>query len=95
MYHSLRWGSLFDAMTILGLRKSLILLVILAAVTPLLAQGAASTLKNPLEHSDPASGASHDPLGRTSPQEATVEFLEACHARQYAKAAQYLDLRKL
>ena len=36
-----------------------------------------------------------DPLGRTSPQDAMVQFLEACHAHQYAKAAHYLDLRKL
>ncbi|HEX3470515.1 MAG TPA: mechanosensitive ion channel family protein [Silvibacterium sp.] len=36
-----------------------------------------------------------DPLGRTSPQDAIMQFLEACHARQYAKAAHYLDLRQL
>ena len=34
-----------------------------------------------------------DPLGRTSPQDSIVQFLEACHARQYTKAAHYLDLR--
>jgi MscS family membrane protein len=33
-----------------------------------------------------------DPLGRTSPQEAVFQFLEACHARDYSKAAHYLDL---
>src|SRR3974390_2528313 len=36
-----------------------------------------------------------DPLGRTSPQDSIVQFLEACHARQYTKAAHYLDLRHL
>lgn len=39
--------------------------------------------------------APRDPLGRTSPQDAIVQFVEACHARQYAKAAHYLDLRQL
>jgi MscS family membrane protein len=33
-----------------------------------------------------------DPLGRTTPQEAIIQFLEACHARDYSKAAHYLDL---
>ena len=36
-----------------------------------------------------------DPLGRTTPQETVVQFLEACHARDYAKAAHYLDLRRM
>jgi MscS family membrane protein len=36
-----------------------------------------------------------DPLGRSTPQDAVVQFLEACHARQYSKAAHYLDLRGL
>ncbi len=36
-----------------------------------------------------------DPLGRTSPQESIFQFLEACHAKNYAKAAHYLDLRKM
>jgi MscS family membrane protein len=36
-----------------------------------------------------------DPLGRTTPQGTIFEFLEACHARDYAKAAYFLDLRKL
>jgi MscS family membrane protein len=33
-----------------------------------------------------------DPLGRTTPQESVFQFLEACHARDYTKAAHYLDL---
>ena len=34
-----------------------------------------------------------DSLGRNSPQESVYQFLEACHARNYAKALYYLDLR--
>src|ERR1700680_483009 len=37
----------------------------------------------------------NDPLGRNSPQDSVFHFLEACHARDYAKAARYLDLRKM
>jgi MscS family membrane protein len=33
-----------------------------------------------------------DPLGRTTPQQSVFNFLEACHARDYAKATYYLDL---
>jgi len=36
-----------------------------------------------------------DPLGRITPQDAVFQFLEACHARQYSKAAHYLDLRQM
>jgi MscS family membrane protein len=36
-----------------------------------------------------------DPLGRTTPQEAVFQFLEACHARDYTKASHYLDLRRM
>jgi MscS family membrane protein len=36
-----------------------------------------------------------DPLGRNTPQGTILQFLEACHARDYAKAAYYLDLRKM
>ena len=34
-----------------------------------------------------------DPLGRTTPQESVIRFLEACHARDYQKALLYFDLR--
>jgi MscS family membrane protein len=34
-----------------------------------------------------------DPLGRTSPQSAIFQFLEAAHAENYARADRYLDLR--
>ena len=36
-----------------------------------------------------------DPLGRNTPQSAVFQFLEACHARDYAKAVHYLDLRRV
>src|ERR1017187_5952819 len=36
-----------------------------------------------------------DPFGRTTPQSAILQFLEACHSRDYAKAAYFLDLRKM
>lgn len=36
-----------------------------------------------------------DPLGRTTPQSAAFQFLEACHSRNYGKAAHYLDLRHM
>jgi MscS family membrane protein len=36
-----------------------------------------------------------DPLGRITPQGTIFQFLEACHARDYSKAAYYLDLRKM
>ena len=39
--------------------------------------------------------ATKDPLGRTTPQEAIFQFLEACHAHQYSKAAHYLDLHQM
>src|ERR1700686_3031492 len=36
-----------------------------------------------------------DPLGRNTPQGSIFQFLEACHARDYAKAIYYLDLRRM
>ncbi|MDP9168985.1 MAG: mechanosensitive ion channel family protein, partial [Acidobacteriota bacterium] len=36
-----------------------------------------------------------DPLGRNTPQEAIIRFLEACHSRDYVKASKYLDLRQI
>ncbi|HVW10507.1 MAG TPA: mechanosensitive ion channel family protein [Bryobacteraceae bacterium] len=37
--------------------------------------------------------AQSDPLGRTSPQSAIYQFLEAAHSHDYFKAQHYLDLR--
>src|SRR6266576_6630098 len=36
-----------------------------------------------------------DPLGRSTPQQSVLHFLEACHARDYSKAVYYLDLRRM
>jgi len=38
---------------------------------------------------------SQDPLSRDTPQSSVVNFLEACHAKDYSKARRYLDLRSL
>jgi MscS family membrane protein len=43
----------------------------------------------------PAPPAKEDPLGRHTPQSSVLHFLEACHARDYSKAAYYLDLRRM
>jgi MscS family membrane protein len=43
----------------------------------------------------PATPAIHDPLNRDTPQSSAFSFLEACRARDYARAQRYLDLRKL
>ncbi len=43
----------------------------------------------------PAPAEVKDPLGRNTPQSAIIQFLEACHARDYTKAAKYLDLRQV
>src|SRR5580698_5167848 len=36
-----------------------------------------------------------DQLGRTTPQNSMIQFLEACHAQDYKKALLYLDLRTM
>jgi MscS family membrane protein len=56
----------------------------------LLARASAGILQ-----SQSGSPGTSDPLGRTSPQTSILHFLEACHARDYSKAAYYLDLRKM
>jgi len=38
--------------------------------------------------------AASDPLRRTTPRSSIYNFLKACHSKNYALAAQYLDLRK-
>ena len=38
---------------------------------------------------------SKDPLGRSTPQGSVLQFLEACHAREYSKALHFLDLRRM
>jgi MscS family membrane protein len=49
--------------------------------------------KSPAPATAPAK--SQDPLNRDSPQSSVFAFLEACRARDYARARRYLDLRKL
>src|SRR5665213_3501768 len=36
-----------------------------------------------------------DPLGRNTPQSSIIQFLEACHSRDYTKASHYMDLRQV
>lgn len=43
----------------------------------------------------PTTASAKDPLNRDSPQSTVIAFLEACHARDYARARKYLDLRDL
>jgi MscS family membrane protein len=62
----------------------LFVIVLLAAVLPAQVLHAQNTEPVP-----------SDPLGRITPQSAVLRFLEACHAREYAKAAHYLDLRQI
>jgi MscS family membrane protein len=60
---------------------------------------AATLLAGVLRAQIPAPAASPpvltDRLGRTSPQDAVVQFLEACHAHDYTKAIRFLDLRQM
>ena len=62
-------------------RRAITLLVLISLACVLRAQTPATETK--------------DPLGRTTPQGAVFQFLEACHARNYSKATHYLDLRRM
>ena len=42
-----------------------------------------------------APNTTNDPLGRSSPQAAIIQFLEAGHSRDYFKAQRFLDLRSM
>ncbi len=42
-----------------------------------------------------AAAETHDPLNRETPQSSVFSFLEACRAKDYARAWRYLDLRNL
>ena len=61
-----------------------LVVILLAAVLPTQILPAQSTEPPP-----------SDPLGRTTPQSAVLQFLGACHAHEYAKATHYLDLRQM
>lgn len=43
----------------------------------------------------PAAARPSDPLHRENPRSAVTAFLEACHEKDYGKAAQYLDLSRI
>src|SRR3974390_1200234 len=77
-------------MKLLG-EKRLLLSVVLVLVSTIVLM-AQNPAPSPAQDNAPPP---RDPLGRTSPHDAIVQFLEACHARQYTKAAHYLDLRQL
>ena len=77
-------------MKLLG-EKRLLLSVVLVLVSTIVLM-AQNPAPSPAQDNAPPP---RDPLGRTSPQDAIVQFLEACHARQYTKATHYLDLRQL
>ena len=47
------------------------------------------------KNAGPATQEQADPLQRATPREAVYSFLEACQARNYIKAAQYLDLSQI
>jgi MscS family membrane protein len=75
----------------------IIVLALLLALTavPLLAQ--VPQIANPKE-SQPAQNAPpppHDPLDRTTPRDSIIQFIEACHERQYGKATRFMDLRQI
>ncbi len=65
-------------------------LLAFGAVRPLPAQGLSGLLSKGT--SNTTAPAATDPLKRTTPRDAIYSFLEACHAQNYALAAQYLDL---
>lgn len=67
-----------------GRMLRLMAVILLAAVLPAQLLAAQSTEPPP-----------SDPLGRMTPQSAVLQFLAACHAHEYAKAAHYLDLRQM
>lgn len=60
----------------------------------LAAAGMAQVIPQSPAPSAAASGTA-DPRGRETPQSAILHFLEACHARDYNRAAYYLDRRNM
>ena len=68
-----------------------------AGVAPRLTLGLAlaSCLFGQTSPSGAGAAKSYDPLNRESPQSSAYSFLEACHSRNYVRAAKYLDLRRL
>ena len=73
-------------------RRLLWLLVIALALTcPPLAHAA----PEPTRTDSPAPRAPVDPLNRRTPRDAMAGFLDATHHRDYVRAAEFLDLRRL
>ena len=69
-------------------RRAALMALLLSFSPPLVAQ---ATATNPDAANLPAK--SQDPLHRESPRSSVYSFLEACHARNYAQAWRYIDLR--
>jgi MscS family membrane protein len=68
-----------------------VLLALLSVMLP--AQSLSGLLGN--KPADPSNQAAADPLNRSTPRSAILNFLEACHAERYVLAARYLDLQAI
>lgn len=75
----------------IGLIGCALFLCVSAAAASLSIPGAANTSTQTAASAQSAA----DWLGRTTPRSSIYEFLQACHAGDFAKAAQYLDLTRL
>src|SRR5579863_568357 len=56
---------------------------------------AAAPPGSPPNNSTDKPGEAHDPLNRDTPQSSVFSFLEACRAKDYARALRYMDLEAL
>ena len=70
------------------MNRRVALIALLLRFCPALVAQASAT--NPVANLPPKS---QDPLHRESPRSSVYSFLEACHARNYAQAWRYIDLR--
>ena len=70
------------------MNRRVALMALLLRFCPALVAQASAT--NPVANLPPKS---QDPLHRESPRSSVYSFLEACHARNYAQAWRYIDLR--
>lgn len=68
--------------------------MVVTASPPTLAQSLSGLLSNG-KSTTATQPTATDPLKRTTPRSAIYSFLEACHAGNYALAAQYLDLSSI
>jgi MscS family membrane protein len=76
-----------------AVRRVSLLAALLVAPSAVNAQSLSNFLGNKAPES--AAQAPVDPLNRTTPRSAILNFLEVCHAQRYVVAARYLDLRKV